>query len=407
MLGFGKNNVSKIMVLLIVAVLLIGTIAGCGGGTTSTSAKSIKVGVITSMSGDLSAAFKAMADAVKPCQDLYNKSGITIDGQKYLFDITAYDDQSTAAGAVTATNKAVEDGSKFIIAPVYPVALRAVVPIADEAKVLAYSATQIDPSTFEKKYNYAFNNCATMFFMGSTHSYLTKTYPNVKKVAFIGPSDPGVDYIITLAKADWAKKGIQVTVDQKFTPDTQDFYPVLTKVLATNPDALEIPGGMPFWVAGTINAARDQGFKGPIFGTATPGGLRDIAALVKPGYADGFFCGAPDVEGTNMPQEVQDLNKLITEQLKHPINFDNFQVIAGLSVTVQAIQKANSIDVNKVKATMEEKGFRFNSPMGGTGKFIDYLEFHHLGVMDKSPVGFIKGTAFSTEWVENPLFNQY
>ncbi len=405
--GFWNKNVATIMVFLLVTVLLFGTIAGCAGGTTTT-AKTIKVGVITSMSGDLSGPFKAMADAVQPCQDLFNnKGGVTIEGQQYLFELTAYDDQSTAAGAVTAANKAIEDGTNFVVAPVYPVALRAVIPVTEGAKVVAFSASQVDPSTFEKKYNYAFNNCSTMFFMPSLHAYLTRNYPNVKKIALVGPVDPGVDYIITLVKEDWAKKGMQIVIEQTFTPDTQDFYPILNKVLATNPDAIEIPGGMPFWTAGVINAARDQGFKGPIFSPAVVGGLQDVAALLKPGYDYDFFEGAPDVTSTMVPQEVQDLNKLIQEQLKQPINFDHFQDIAGLSVCVQALQKANSIDPDKVRAILEDKSFRFDSPFGGTGKFIDYKEFHHLGVMDKSAVGVINHGKFEMQYVPNDAFNQY
>jgi branched-chain amino acid transport system substrate-binding protein len=389
--------------LILLSVVSMLSMGACSSDDKN-STKTLKIGVITSMSGDLSGPLKGMADAIKATQDLYNnKGGITVGGQKYTLELTAYDDQSTAAGAVAAANKLVQDGVKFAVAPVYPPALRAVIPITDSAKIVTFSATQVDPTTFTSQFKYAFNCCSTMYHMGSTHAYLQKTYPNVKKVALIQPVDPGVDYIVGLVKKDLPARGIEIVAQESFTADTQDFYPILTKVLATKPDAIELPGGIPPWTAGIINAARDQGFKGPIFAAAIVGGLGDINAIIKPGYNYGFFEGAPDVESSKMPQEVQDLNKLIQAQLGHPINFDNFQVIGALSICLQGIEKANSLDPDKVAKTLE--GNTFNSPMGGKVKFTGQdLGFLHLGITDQVAVGTIENGKIDMTYVANSLY---
>jgi branched-chain amino acid transport system substrate-binding protein len=392
---------SKVLLGLLLLSLLI-SLLSMNACSSNAEVKTLKIGVITSMSGELSAALKGLSDSVKPTQDLYNnKGGITVDGQKYNIELVAYDDQSTAAGAVTAANKLVQDGVKFAVAPVYPPALRAMIPITNDAKIVAFSATQVDPSTFTSQYKYAFNCDSTMFHMYATHAYLQQTYPNAKKVAIIQPVDPGVDYIIGLIKKDLPTRGIQLVAQESFTPDTQDFYPILTKVLAAQPDAIEIPGGIPPWTAGIINAARDQGFKGPVFAAAVVGGLHDIAILLKPGYG-GFFEGAPDIESTKMPQEVQDLNKLIQQQQNHAITFDNFQVIGGLSICLQAIQKANSIDPDKVAAALESMSF--SSPLGGKGKFVAQDQFIHLGMMDQIAVGTIDNGKVDMTYVTNTMY---
>jgi len=388
-----------LLVLMVISILAVNACSSNGPA----AVKTLKIGVITSMSGDLSAALKGLSDAVKPTQDLYNnKGGITVGGQKYTIELVAYDDQSTAAGAVTAANKLVQDGVKFALAPVYPPALRAMIPITNDAKIVAFSATQVDPSTFTPKFKYAFNCDATMFHLYATHAYLQKTYPNAKKIAIIQPVDPGVDYVLGMIKKDLAAKGIQIVAQESFTPDTQDFYPLLTKVLATQPDAIELPGGIPPWTAGIVNAARDQGFKGPVFAAAIVGGLHDIGILLKPGYS-GFFEGAPDVESSKMPQEVQDLNKLIQQQQGHPLTFDNFQVIGALSVCLQGIQKANSIDPDKVVSALES--MTFDSPVGGKGKFAGQdLGFLHLGIMDQVAVGIIGNGKIDMEYVANSMY---
>jgi len=389
-----------LVLLSVVPMLLVGACSSPG----QTSTKTLKIGVITSMSGDLSAALKGLSDAVKPTQDMYNnKGGITVGGQKYTLELTAYDDQSTAAGAVTAANKLVQDGVKFAVSPVYPPALRAMIPVTNSAKILAFSATQVDPSTFSPQYKYAFACDATMYHMYATHAYLVKTYPNVKKVAIVQPVDPGVDYVINMVKKDLPSRGLQIVAQESFTPDTQDFYPIVTKVLSTQPDAIELPGGIPPWTAGIINAARDQGFKGPIFATAIVGGLHDIAILLKPGYNTGFFEGAPDVESSKMPQDVQDLNKLIQQQQGHAMTFDNFQVIGGLSICLQGIKKADSLDPDKVLAALES--MTFDSPCGGKGKFAGQdLGFLHLGIMDQVPIGTIENGNIGMTYFANSMY---
>ena len=54
----------------------------------------LKIGLITSVTGPLAPAMKSIADAAKPAQDLMNqRGGITIKGQKYLIEVDAEDDQ--------------------------------------------------------------------------------------------------------------------------------------------------------------------------------------------------------------------------------------------------------------------------------------------------------------------------
>ena len=63
----------------------------------------LKIGAISSATGDMATAFKAMYDAVGPTQELLNEEGgLTIGDTHYSIELTFYDDQSTTAGGVTA-----------------------------------------------------------------------------------------------------------------------------------------------------------------------------------------------------------------------------------------------------------------------------------------------------------------
>ncbi|MGD0919331.1 MAG: ABC transporter substrate-binding protein, partial [Thermodesulfobacteriota bacterium] len=66
-------------------------------------AKTLKIGLISSVTGPMAPAFKSELDAAKPAADLVNqRGGITVKGQKHLIEIVTGDDQSSPPGAVSA-----------------------------------------------------------------------------------------------------------------------------------------------------------------------------------------------------------------------------------------------------------------------------------------------------------------
>jgi len=77
----------------------------------SAGTRTLKIGLITSITGPIAPTLKALADAAKPAQDLMNQRGrITIKGQKHLIEIIAEDDQSSPPGGVAAANKLLQAG---------------------------------------------------------------------------------------------------------------------------------------------------------------------------------------------------------------------------------------------------------------------------------------------------------
>ena len=94
------------------------TTAPASTDTTAAATKEdvLKFGAISSGTGDMAPAFKAMYDSVKPTEDLLNEmGGITIGDTHYTIEIVYYDDQSTTAGGVSAANKLIEDGVKYVV----------------------------------------------------------------------------------------------------------------------------------------------------------------------------------------------------------------------------------------------------------------------------------------------------
>lgn len=111
--------------------------------------KTLKIGLVASMTGPLAPAFKSAITAAKPAADFMNqRGGVTIKGQKYQIEIITADDQSSPAGAVAAANSLLQQDVKFIIPPVFPIFNMALGPVCEEAKILRMEPNSLEPSMY-------------------------------------------------------------------------------------------------------------------------------------------------------------------------------------------------------------------------------------------------------------------
>lgn len=367
---------------------------------TADAVETLKVGMITSVTGPLSPAFKTMADAAKPTSDLINqRGGITVDGKRYHIEIVTEDDQSSPPGAISAANKMLQSGIKFIIAPIFPPNNIAISQICEEARIIRVVPSQLDPNQFPPEQRYSFDANLTIYNCAPVYGYLKRKYPHVKKVAFLAPDDPGPIYARKNAALEAKKRGIEVVLDEVYKTNTTDFYPILTKVLAKKPDAIDGIGGIPPWAAGIINASREMGFTGPIFSGAPVGCPYLISRMIKPEFANDIFEGVPDVRSDKMVPLTKDLRVLV-ENAGFPFIFDSINVLCALMPMLQGIEAAQSLDTDKVVDAME-KMVNFDTPLGKAdwaGKEIN--GGNHMLKLKRVPLTRIMNGKFEFEWLE-------
>ena len=141
------------------------------------AADTVKIGMVTSVTGPLSAVFKSMADAAKPTTDIMNKrGGITVNGKKYDVEIVTEDDQSSPPGAISATNKLLQAGIKFMIAPIFPPNNIAIAQICEEAKLIRVAPSQLDPNQFPPEQRFTFDAWLTIYNAPPLYDYLKMKY---------------------------------------------------------------------------------------------------------------------------------------------------------------------------------------------------------------------------------------
>ena len=296
-----------------------------------------------------------MIEAVKPTEDLMNRrGGIAINDQKYNIQIITEDDQSSPPGAISAANRFIQDGIKFILPPLFIPNNLAITPITEEAKILSMKAMGTLREQVNPNLPYSFGASTFVYNAPVGYDFLKKNYPNVKKIAIISPDDPaGVTYR-ELAEKEIHKKDLEIVFEEAFKIGSEDFYPILTRAFEKKPDAIDVVFSIEPWSAGLINQSRELGFKGPIYASvALLGDIDILKGMIKPEYAYDIFQMGPDVQSPKMPSIVKEYRVLLEQEAKTPLSMPHIAVFNAAYALIQGIAKAQSIDTDKVVKALE------------------------------------------------------
>ena len=350
-------TVGSLCLMLILVALSAVMACTPKGAAPPPEAKTLKIGAIWTLSGYGSEAEILMKEGAEMCRDWINeKGGITIKGEKYLIELIIEDSKASNDGAVAAAIKLVEqDQVKFILGQVHPMQIIAAGSVTEPAKVLR-SLTWGGgvPGTLGSDVPYTFRvvPCG-LEVTPITYDYLVENYPNVKTVSIINPDDPGGQAFTAVSEIMAQAHGLTV-VAKEFYPDyeQQDFYPVLTKVLAAKPDAIDSGTGFPLPTTLKLKQARELGFTGPMF-NQSPVRLDTILSIVGKEFGTNYFNVSLDVNMPNCPPMIKELQKRWEAKSTAPFEFERFQGWDALWCLTQAIEKAQSLDTTEVKTAWE------------------------------------------------------
>ena len=341
--------------------------------------KNLKIGVITSVTGPMAPGFKSLVEAAKPAADLLNqKGGVTVKGEKYRIEVITADDQSSPPGAVGAANRLIQDGVKFIVAPLFIPSNRAIASVCEEEKVLRIVPICADPDPSGPPNKLSFNGEATFYNIPYVYDKLRKIYPQVKRIAIIAPDDPGAKLVTELTLKEIKKRGMEVVFHEAYRIPTEDFYPLLTKALAQKPDAIECIFGIIPWAKGIIEQSREMGFTGPIWSVAPVGDPNLLKSVLEPQYAYDVCVPNPDVSSPKMASIVKEFAKVMEKATRDMFVFDHVLVLQALWQITQGIEKAQSLDTDKVAKALESV-VSIETPYG-SGRFIgqEYVGMNRL-----------------------------
>ncbi len=369
----------------IALLVVLALVAGCGGAAAPTPTspppkppatteespaappKKLILGFTASQTGSLNKESTAQINGTTLWLEALNKAGgIKLgDGTVITFDTKFYDDESSKDRVQQLYTKLInDDKSDFLISPYSSGLTDAAAVIAEQNGKIMITTGAASDSTYKKGYQLVFQ------LYTPASRYLTGAFDlfghldaNAKKVAIVHENDKFSTDVANAAKAYAEGKGYEIALFEGYDSGTTEFGPFINKIVAAQPDA--IMGGGHFQDGST--------FAKQLYEKQVK--VKLIALLVAP--PEPAFAELGDAAlGVVGPSQWEPLAKYTAESAKaaglewYGPSVDDFVsayqakfgsepsyhaaggYAAGL-ILQKAIEKANSIELDKVKAALD------------------------------------------------------
>jgi len=314
--------------------------------------KEWKIGSIFAYSGAAASIFESF----KKCLDMQAEEinaagGVKADGVTYMIRFVHEDNELTIEKTVAAFRKlAYQDNVKHIIGPGVPFLTASFKDERDELKVLQFDCTSIfdavGPYGFKVKYTGDLGLVAIT-------NYVAEVYPEVKRYAVLGANEAGSRGAWDAVKAgiDKMPGRFEVIEPVWYEPETLDFAPILTGILAKEPDIIDTvhsstePGLL------IIKQARELGYKGVISGFYIVS-KEEMDAVVPKEHQYDLLSEGMIWENLSTPALEDFYNKFVAKYGGDPYPSD-IHVIDALPVMVKAAELAGTIDTTAMVKELE------------------------------------------------------
>lgn len=226
-------------------------------------AETLKIGVVAPQTGPGAAWGLALdAGARIAANQVNEKGGLKVGGKTYHVDVITYDDQYKASETVTAVNRLIhQDGVRFIVGPLGAASLLAAKPITERSQTLMLSNTYTVKALENTKYVFRVLPTSREF-VPPFVAWLKQHRPALKRVALLAPNDETGWDSQSVQEAAYKANGFDVVAKELFERKQTDFRAILTKLLASNPDNIELDTTPPATAGPIIRQARELGYKG-------------------------------------------------------------------------------------------------------------------------------------------------
>ena len=269
-----------------------------------------------------------------------------IGGTKYRVEIVSIDDKNDPKLSVSGAEKMAAQGIKYIIGPNVDTTAQSIRPVVERAGVMHF------PYAFDKRlYTKPASNAA----LGMIASYQSgpiiyrhlKENNGVKTVAFVArnETDPLNQRREGVEGANLV--GLEVVSDSEtYEPGSTDFFPVMSKVVSSNPDLIVLSGVAPSDAPQLLRSARELGYGGVISAETA----QDIKILNEGAgdSAEGFiFVGGastPEISSDYMNDFRKEYEKVAGEW-----NDEAGTKAYALEIILRTLQKAGKAAIEDVE----------------------------------------------------------
>ena len=355
--GYKSMKKSKFTSLFLATSLLVGVLAGCGGGEEGGSSEggdTIKIGLNLELSGGTASYGTSERDAIEMAKDEINEAG-GINGKQ--IELITVDNKSDAAESTNAALRLTDkENVVAIIGPATSGNSVAQVEVSAKSKTPMISpsgtSTTVTVGKDGKVNEFAFRTAFIDPFQGTVAANFAANELKVKKAAVY--ADNSSDYAKGLAESfikDFEKAGGEIVLEESYVAKDTDFRSILTNIKAANPDFIFIPGYYEE-VGLIVKQARELGITVPLMGADG----WDSPTLVDLAGADAlnntYLIAAyspEDPEG-----KAKEFSVNFEEKYGKEPNSFNALGYDSLYLLKDAIERADSTDGTKIKEALED-----------------------------------------------------
>ncbi|MDX3907926.1 MAG: ABC transporter substrate-binding protein [Pigmentiphaga sp.] len=338
------------------------------------NAAEVKIGVAAALSGGAGQYGAAIRNGFQLAADQINAAG-GVNGN--TIKLVIEDEQGKKEEAINVFKKLIfQDRVVLIFGPTLSNSAQAADPVAQGAKTPVFG-TSNTADGITSIGNYVFRNSVTEADVLPETIRIAAKHNNIKKVAvFYGNDD-----VFTKSGYDNFKKALEdlkipVTTTETFAKGDVDFKAQLTKIKATNPDAVVLSAliaeGGPIMVQ-----ARQLGLNVPFIGG---NGMNSVKVFdLAKDKADGLWVGSPWSIENATPENTKFISAYKAKYNVAPDQFaaqayDAMYIVAEalkkvkISGNVQADRQALQTALPEVKTTGATGAFQFRQAQGARGK---------------------------------------
>lgn len=343
----------KLTGVVCAALLMTSALAGCGGGDKKKAedAKEIVIGAHFELTGGVANYGKSILTGVKMAVEEVNAKGGINGKQVRLVEGDNKSEPSEAGNA--ATKLITQDKAVVLIGPATSGCVAASAPIATSNKIPLMAPAATAPGVTSengKVKDFVFRACFIDPFQGQVMAEFANKTLKVKKVAIL--YDASSEYSKGLTEVftkTLEKNGGTTLAQEAFLAKDVDFKAALTKIKATNPEAVYIPAYYEE-VSKIIKQAREIGLNCPMLGSDGWDSPKLAEIAGKEALNNCYFSGSFSAQD----KEPSVQNFIKAYKAKYNAEPDTFAIHGydAALVVFEALKRANSNDGTKIAAEM-------------------------------------------------------
>ncbi|GAB5469924.1 MAG: ABC transporter substrate-binding protein [Rhodospirillales bacterium] len=321
----------------------------------------IKIGFLAPLTGDVAAWGAPGLYGCEIWAERVNAAGgVTIDGKQHPVEFISFDNEYSAAKARTGAQKLIEDdGVKFIMM----LGGDTMPPVVDISNRTGMLVSTLLPSDLTPETPFLIAPAEVHPIYNVTGvAWLGETRPDLKRAVICAQDDALGRPSVATYLAAFEAANIEVVEEPLFFDiSTTDFAPVMTRLMASNPDIICLDTAYTDYVHPLCEQAFLQGFKGQII-SCTMDFYDQVIAKTSQEFMDGVIFQFPDFDdpALNEPQiNFQDPGGFYAEYNKRfPGEWGavSWEYASIMDLWKAAAESANSAEPEAVLAAMKSGG---------------------------------------------------